>query len=170
MREPLRQHRRLSGAVIIPAAFGALAAFAIAALGSTLTDTGPWYQALTKPAWTPPDAAFGAIWTLIFALWAASAVLAWRAAPDNRTADALVGVFALNGAFNIGWSLLFFRMHRPDLALVEVFLLWASIAALIALTARVSRTAALLLLPYFIWVGIAALLNWEIVRLNPALP
>jgi tryptophan-rich sensory protein len=163
----MRQPPRLSGAAIIPAAFGALAAFAIALLGGTLTDTGAWYQSLARPSWTPPDAAFGAIWTVIFALWAASAVTAWRAAPDNQTADVLVGVFALNGAFNIGWSLLFFRMHRPDLALIEVFLLWASIAALIALTARVSRAAALMLVPYFLWVGVAAFLNWEIVRLNP---
>lgn len=161
-----RASLRLNGAGLVPALVGALAALLIAMLGSTLTDTGSWYRALAKPAWTPPDAAFGAIWTVILALWAVAAVAAWRAAPDSRAADQLVGLFALNGFLNIFWSLLFFRLQRPDLALVEAALLAASIIALIIACRRHSRRAALLLLPYLLWVGAAALLNWEIVRLN----
>jgi tryptophan-rich sensory protein len=167
IREAGRSGIRLTGAGLVPAAVGALAALLIAFLGSTLTDTGAWYRALEKPAWTPPDAAFGAIWTVILALCAIAAVAAWRAAPDSRSADWLVGLFALNGFLNIGWSLLFFRMQRPDLALVEVAFLAASVIALIVTCGRHSRLAAVLLLPYLGWVGVAALLNWDIVRLNP---
>jgi tryptophan-rich sensory protein len=154
-------------ASVVPAIVGALAALFVAFLGASLTDTGPWYQGLAKPAWTPPDAAFGLIWTLIFAGWAAAAVAAWRSARTHREAEAIAGLFAFNGFLNILWSLIFFRMQRPDLALLEVALLWLSVAALVWVCGRVSRLAGLLLLPYLVWVSVAAFLNWEIVRLNP---
>ena len=64
------------------------------------------------------------------------------------------------------WSLLFFRMHRPDLALIEVAALWASIAALILFQLRRSPLSAALLAPYLIWVSIAAALNTAIVQMN----
>ncbi|WP_448582651.1 TspO/MBR family protein [Thermaurantiacus sp.] len=166
IRQAGRSRFRVTGAGVVPAAIGALAALFIALLGVTLTDTGAWYRALAKPSWTPPDAAFGAIWTVILALWAMAAVAAWSAAPDSRRADWLVGLFALNGFLNIGWSLIFFRLQRPDLALVEIVFLAASVVVLIIVCGRYSRRASLLLLPYLAWVGVAAMLNWGIVRLN----
>jgi translocator protein len=153
---------------IAPVAVAAIAALIVAGLGATITDIGPWYQALRKPDWTPPDAAFGAIWTLIFTLAAISAVYAWRAAPTSRAAGWVAGLFALNGFLNILWSLLFFRMQRPDWAFVEVAVLFASIALLIVYTGRFSRVSALLLLPYLVWVGIASVLNYQVIALNPA--
>lgn len=78
----------------------------------------------------------------------------------------MVLLFVLNIAFNLLWSLLFFRLQRPDWALFEVPLLWLSIAALMAGLAPLTRTAAWLLLPYLGWVSFAALLNLAIVRLN----
>jgi tryptophan-rich sensory protein len=62
--------------------------------------------------------------------------------------------------------LIFFRLQRPDWAMAELVLLWLSVAALISVSSRHSRLAALLLLPYLAWVSIAGLLNWEVVRLN----
>lgn len=158
---------RARPAILVPALVGAVAALFIAFLGSTLTDIGPWYRALAKPDWTPPDAAFGLVWTLVFAGWAAAAVLAWRAAPNHRTADGLIGLFAFNGFLNVLWSLLFFRLRRPDWAMVEVLLLWVSVLVLLIACWRQSRLAGLLLLPYLAWVAVAAALNWEILRLNP---
>ena len=76
-------------------------------------------------------------------------------------------LFAVNGVLNAGWSILFFALRRPDWALVEVFLLWLSIVALILGIRRHSRTAALLLIPYLAWVSFAGILNWTIVSLNP---
>jgi tryptophan-rich sensory protein len=67
---------------------------------------------------------------------------------------------------NVFWSWLFFGQKRPDWALAEVVLLWASIAALVYVLHPVSRRAAAALLPYLAWVTFAALLNLEIVRLN----
>jgi tryptophan-rich sensory protein len=158
--------RRRAGrirAVLVAAA----AAMAVAIIGGSMTELGPWYRALAKPAWQPPDPAFGVIWTVIFALAAASGAIGWRNAADLATREWVVGLFALNGFLNVLWSLLFFRLHRPDWALIEVAALWLSISVLILFLARVSRTASALLAPYIIWVSIAAALNYEVVRMNP---
>jgi tryptophan-rich sensory protein len=144
----------------------AASALAVAAIGGTLTRIGPWYRALKKPVWTPPDPAFGVIWTTIFALTAIAGVLAWRGAGRSATREQLIGLFALNGFFNVLWSLLFFTLQRPDWALIEVSALWLSILVLILVCGRLSLIAGLLLAPYLVWVSIASLLNFEIVRLN----
>jgi tryptophan-rich sensory protein len=150
-------------AVVVAAA----SALAIAAIGGSLTTIGPWYRHLHKPAWTPPDAAFGVIWTLIFALATVSGVSAWTSARSQIRREWLIGLFALNGFLNVLWSLLFFRFERPDWALIEVAPFWLSIAALILFIWRFSRLGSLLLVPYLVWVSIATLLNFNIVHLNP---
>ncbi|WP_264048814.1 TspO/MBR family protein [Methylobacterium flocculans] len=149
-----------------PTLVAAGAALLVALAGGLLTTTGPWYHALRRPAWKPPDWAFGPVWTTIFTLTAISAVLAWNADASASARAALVGAYVVNAVLNIAWSGLFFRLRRPDWALFEVVFLWLSIAALILVTARVSSGAALLLLPYLAWVAVAALLNRAIVRLN----
>ena len=140
-------------------------AFVVALAGGLLTTTGPWYHALRRPAWKPPDWAFGPVWATIFTLTAVSAVLAWTGAGASDRA-ALVAAYAVNAVLNIAWSGLFFRLRRPDWALIEVVFLWLSIAGLILVTARISGFGALLLLPYLVWVAVAAVLNRAIVRLN----
>jgi len=156
----------VNGKVLRPIAVAALAAVFVGALGGTITDLGPWYQGLEKPDWQPPGPAFGIIWTTIYALTAAAAVITWRRAPKGAEREWLIGLLALNGFLNLLWSLLFFRLHRPDWSLVEVALLWLSIVALIIFTARHSRLAGVLLTPYLIWVSLASVLNFEVVRLN----
>jgi tryptophan-rich sensory protein len=152
---------------LTPVFVGAGAAIAVAAVGGTLTDLGPWYQGLVKPAWQPPGPAFGVIWTVIYALSTASAVTAWRAAQRPATRDWIIGLFALNGFLNVTWSLLFFRLRRPDWAMVEQAPFWLSILLLIAFLWRISRVSSLLLTPYIAWVTIAGVLNLAILRLNP---
>ena len=149
-----------------PVVAGAAAAMVVAGLGGAITDLGPWYKALRKPDWQPPDWLFGPAWTLIFALAALSFIVAWRAAPDRRSRAWIVALFAVNGLFNILWSAFFFRLQRPDWALVEVCLLWLSILMLIVALARMSRLASRLLMPFLAWVTFAALLNLAVVRLN----
>ena len=142
------------------------AALLVAILGGAATDLGPWYQALTLPAWQPPGPVFPIVWTLIYALTATSAVLAWRSAADEKTRLAIIGMFCLNGALNVTWSILFFDLKRPDWALVEVIPFFASILVLIVFLWPRHRLASFLLLPYVAWVSVAAALNWEVVRLN----
>ncbi len=151
---------------LAPMLVAAVAATLTAIMGATITDIGPWYRGLQQPEWAPPDFAFGIIWTLIFSLCAMAGATAWRAAPDQKTVEAMIGMFALNGFLNILWSLLFFRLYRPDWALIEVAFLWTSVLVLTLSIRRYSTTAALLLLPYLLWVTIAALLNYQVVQLN----
>ncbi|MGE0329409.1 MAG: TspO/MBR family protein [Ramlibacter sp.] len=149
-----------------PVVFAAGAAMAVAGLGGLMTDIGPWYLSLKQPAWKPPDWAFGPAWTVIFALAAASGVAAWRSAPSRADREWLLALFALNGFLNVLWSLLYFRLRRPDWALLEVGLLWLSVLLLMGVTGRYSRKASLLLAPYLLWILFAAALNWATVRLN----
>lgn len=143
----------------------AVAALCIALLGGLATEIGPWYQALKQPSWKPPDWAFGPAWTIIYACTALAGVRAWLAA-DAAGRRTVVMAFAVNGVLNVGWSLLFFRLHRPDWALMEVGLLWLSVLALVIVCGRQSRRAGLWLLPYLAWVAFAASLNAAVVQLN----
>jgi tryptophan-rich sensory protein len=143
-----------------------LAAVAVGALGAAATDLGPWYRDLVKPAWQPPDWAFGPAWTVIYALGALSAATAWNAARDRATRQRIVLLFGINALLNVLWSELFFGLHRPDWALWEVVLLWLSVLALIVATRPISRTASWLLLPYLAWVTFAGILNLAVVRIN----
>jgi len=151
---------------IFPVFVAAILAGIVALLGATITDTGSWYQALVKPGWAPPDAAYGIAWTAIYGCTALAGVTAWLAAPSWREREWIIGLFALNGFLNILWSLLFFRLHRPDWAAIEVVPLWLSVAMLIGLSERHSRASAVLLIPYLLWVGFAGYLNLAIVELN----
>ena len=145
----------------------AMAAMAVAGLGALVTDLGPWYYSLQEPFWKPPDWLFGPAWTVIFTLAAVSGYLFWVRSPRAGADQARVlALFAVNGLLNIAWSMLFFRLHRLDWALLEVVLLWLSILGLIYLTARTSKTASLLLLPYLVWVSFAGCLNLAVLRLN----
>jgi benzodiazapine receptor len=127
--------------MIIPVTVATIAALCVAALGATITDLGPWYQALAKPDWNPPDVVFPMGWTVIYALITVAGITAWRAAPTSAAAEWVIGLFALNGFLNISWSLIFFRLQRPDWAFFEVLLLWISILAMILYCGRFSRKA-----------------------------
>ena len=144
----------------------AVSAFGTAALGGLVTEIGPWYRALRKPPWQPPDWLFGPVWTLIFSAIAVSMVLAWKPAATPGARAALVAAFGVNLALNVLWSFLFFGRKRPDRALVEVVALWLSIVVLIAVVRPRSSLGAWLLVPYLMWVSFAAVLNRAIVRLN----
>ncbi|GJE54666.1 MULTISPECIES: TspO/MBR family protein [Methylobacterium] len=153
----------------VPPLVAAIVAVLVAVAGAVATTTDAWYGGLRKPAWKPPDWAFGPVWTVIFALTATAGVLAWNGDPSPVARGALIAAYGVNIVLNIAWSVIFFRMRRPDLALVEVVLLWLSILALVLVTGRVTLVAALLNLPYLGWVSVATFLNLRIVQLNPRL-
>lgn len=133
-------------------------------VGGIATRIGPWYYALCKPSWNPPNWLFGPMWTLIGALAAWSAAAAWTVAPEAHAR--ILWLFGINAVCHMAWSPLFFTLERPDWSLAEVPLLWLSILALIVGLAPLSPLAAWLLVPYLVWVSVAAVLNLAIVRLN----
>jgi tryptophan-rich sensory protein len=138
--------------------------FGVSALGGRAAAgaLAEWYPMLRKPPWTPPGWVFGPVWTLLYPLVAVAGWLAWR---EGR---ARLGplVYLLQLALNAAWPWFFFGQRRIDLALACVAALWIAILATIVAFWRVSRTAAILMLPYLAWVGFAAALNHAIWRLN----
>ena len=138
----------------------------VALLGGLATEIGEWYEGLNFPSWRPPNWLFGPAWTLIFLLTATSGVLAWEQAPDDGARVRLLALFAINAVLNIAWSPLFFKLRRPDWALVELVFLWLSVLSLVVAVGAISTSAAALLLPYLAWVSFAGFLNWRMVELN----
>ena len=144
----------------------AMAALAVAGLAAGLTEIGPWYRSLVQPSFKPPDIWFGPVWTLIFVSAAAAGAKAWQDTPDRASRYWLIGLFALNAGLNSMWSLLFFKLQRPDWALLEIGFLWLSIVALMWTMKSYSRVASALLLGYWLWVSFAAAINYATVQLN----
>ena len=134
--------------------------------GGLLTTIGPWYRNLKKPSWQPPDWLFGPAWTLILGLAAWAAILAWDGAVSNADRTAIILLYSINFICHLLWSPLFFTLKRPDWSLIEVVFLWASVLALCIGLRPFSVLASWLVVPYFIWVSFAAVLNLFIVRLN----
>lgn len=150
----------------MPAIIAATSAILVALAGGLLTEIGPWYRDLRKPVWNPPDWVFGPVWSVIFLCAAIAGTFAWSGAQTPAMQVLVIALFALNGALNIAWSFLFFRLHRPDWALIENGFLWLSVLALIVALTPISASIGWLLLPYLVWVSIAFVLNWTIVAMN----
>ena len=138
----------------------------VALVGGLATEIGPWYRALQKPPFQPPDWLFGPAWTVIFALTAIAAADCWRHALSASDRQRVVVAFVANGLLNVLWSVLFFKLRRPDWALAEVALLWLSIVWLIVVARPLSARAMALLVPYLAWVSFASILNYAVVHLN----
>jgi benzodiazapine receptor len=150
----------------VAVAVAAASVTAVAVAGGLLTEVGPWYEALRFPSWRPPNWLFGPAWTLIFLLIAVGGIIAWEHARDGSARLWLGLAFAINAILNVAWSALLFKLRRPDWALREVVLLWASIVVLVLICGGLSRLSAFFLAPYLAWVTFAAFLNWRVVELN----
>lgn len=129
-----------------------------------LFQPGAWYAQLRKPGWTPPNWAFGPVWTVLYIMIAIAGWLVWREAGWGPA----IFLWAAQLVLNATWSWLFFGRRRMDLAFVDVVLLWLSVAAFAVAASPVSTTASLLFLPYLVWVTIAGALNLTVWRMNQA--
>ena len=144
-----------------------LAAFAAGAVGAIASvDAASFYAQLSKPSWAPPAWVFGPVWSTLYGLMGVAAWLVWRSPGSKGPA---LGLFGAQLAANALWSWLFFAWHRGTLAAVEVLVLLAFIATMVVAFWRTSRLAALLLVPYLLWVSFASVLTWAIWRSNPGL-
>ena len=147
-------------------AFAFALSYLTAGIGAGFTELGPWYFSLKHPEWKPPDAYFGVIWSAIFTLCAISGALAWRSAQDPNVQKRIILLFATNAFLNILWSAIYFKLQRPDWGVFEVIFLWLSILFLVMGLWNISKKAALMLIPYWVWVSIATVLNVQTVKLN----
>lgn len=148
-----------------------LIAFLGASFGAAATGVvfrpGEWYKQLDKPRWRPPDWLFAPVWTALYAMIALSGWFVWREA-GFAGAVLPLSVYAAQLVLNAAWTPIFFGLHRPDLAMVEIAMLWASILAVIVVFHPITPVAAWLLVPYLAWVSFASALNLSIWRRNPA--
>ena len=141
--------------------------FVAAGVGSIASmDAQAFYGQLVKPAWAPPASLFGPVWSVLYLLMGVAAWLVWRERPSHSV-DGALGLYLMQLAANALWSWLFFAWHQGALALGEILLLWALIAATAAAFWRISRLAGALLLPYLAWVSFASALNWVLWLRNP---
>lgn len=146
-----------------------LVVFAAASVGGFFTAPGvrDWYPLLRKPWWTPPAWVFGPVWTALYLSIAAAGFVAWRRSGFAGAKGAML-LFALQLVLNACWSWIFFGLRQPGWAFAEIVVLWGSILAAAIALYRVSRPAGWLFVPYLLWVTFAAVLNFEIWRLNAA--
>jgi tryptophan-rich sensory protein len=131
----------------------------------TASSVGTWYVGLNKPTWTPPGWVFGPVWTALYISMGVAAWIVWRER-SSSFAHAALWMFGLQLALNGLWSFVFFGLRQPGWGLVDIGLLWASLAATTFLFFRVNSTAGLLLVPYLLWVSFASMLNYSIWRMN----
>jgi len=111
---------------------------------------------------TPPSWVFGPAWATLFALMGISAFLIWRKGLDRRDVKIALGIFMGQLVLNTLWSIIFFGLHNPGAAFIEIIFLWLAIVITIVVFYKVSIPAAYLLLPYILWVSFAGYLNYSI--------
>jgi tryptophan-rich sensory protein len=162
-REPssLRVFAETLAAIVAMNALGAGAGILAGSGGDS-----EWYQRLEKPSFNPPTSVFAPVWTSLYTMMGISLSILWRARHDKSDAPPALSLFSIQLILNLLWSFLFFRWERPRAALIEILVLNLAIALTMLAAWRVSKPAALLLLPYLCWTLFAALLNGAIWQLN----
>ena len=132
---------------------------------ATTPEIEGWYKTIEKPTWNPPDSVFGPVWTTLFVMMAVAAWLVWK--PAGFTAATVpLTLFAVQLVLNVAWSWIFFGMHQPGWAFVEIVILWLAIMATTVAFFRKSTIAGSLMVPYLAWVSFASVLNFTIWQLN----
>lgn len=146
-----------------------LLSLAVAVVGGLASiEAGAFYAQLRLPVWAPPGWVFGPVWTLLYALMAVAAWLVSGTAPSRRRTIALT-LYVAQLVPNALWSWLFFRWRLGGLALADIAILWILVSLTRQTFHRQRALAALLLLPYLLWIGFAMALNYVVWRLNPQL-
>lgn len=157
-------YTKLFSAIILTEAVGVIGSF------FTTPNISSWYSNMNKSPLTPPGWVFAPVWTILFALMGVSLYLVYnKFKKEKRSITALV-VFAVQLVLNLFWSILFFGLHNPSAAFVEIVFLWLAILLTIILFFRISRPAAYLLIPYILWVSFASYLNYSFLILNNTNP
>ena len=124
-----------------------------------------WYKTLNKPFFNPPNWIFSPVWISLFLLMGISQFMVWRRQDHPKFKTALI-FFFVQLILNILWSIAFFGLRSPLLGFINIILLWIAILLTIQYFLKVSKFAGVLLLPYFLWVSFATLLNFFLWILN----
>ncbi len=133
---------------------------------ATQSSVETWYAALNKPSFNPPNWLFGPVWTVLYILMGWAAGLVWSRGLHHKWVKTALYHFGLQLLLNGSWSIVFFGLREPFWAFWVLIALLVMIALTIKWFRIVSKTAALLMIPYLAWVLFAGVLNLAIVRLN----
>lgn len=144
------------------------ACFFVAFVGSMVTIPAipTWYAGLQKPFFTPPNWLFGPVWTALFLTMSIAAYTVWRKGIHTPGVKTALAMFTVQLGLNFLWSLFFFGLHQPLLAFIDIMALWVAIFLTIQAFFKISRTAAMILVPYLAWVSFAVILNLAIILLD----
>jgi tryptophan-rich sensory protein len=162
--EALMKHEFRLNYFLIP-----LLTILVAVVGSELTRIGiddGWYAFIVKPKWVPAGQTIGSVWTILYFLATASALIFWNRSKRTKRFWITTSLFLFNALCNMIWPLFFFALHRMGIALIDAALITLSVLLLICYLWNLSRPAAFLLLPYLLWSSFATYLNFTIWRLN----
>lgn len=150
---------KLTLCILIPLSIGAIGGIA------TATSINTWYMALIKPSFNPPNYLFGPVWTMLYILMGISFYLILQS-PKNELRKKAIIVFCVQLFLNFWWSFLFFKFQLLGIAFIEIIMIWISILTMIILFFKINKTAAILQIPYLLWVSFASVLNGAIWILN----
>ena len=125
-----------------------------------------WYASLKKPAFSPPNWLFGPVWITLFLLMGISLFIVWRKGSDTPLVRNGLMIFGVQLIFNVLWSVAFFGMKSPLGGLIVIVILWIAILLTIIQFSKISELAAVLLIPYIVWVSFASILNTSLYLLN----
>lgn len=134
---------------------------------ATQSSVNDWYTTLNKPSFTPPNELFAPVWTALYILMGISAGIVWSKGYHHIWVKTALYHFVFQLLFNALWSIVFFGLKNPLLGLVVILALLILIMLTIKWFRIISKPAAYLLVPYVLWVGFAAALNYKIWELNP---
>jgi translocator protein len=132
----------------------------------TASSIPTWYATINKPSFVPPNSVFGPVWVILFFMMGIALYLVWMRGLENRAVKKAMRIFFIQLALNTAWSIIFFGIKNPGLALLEIIVLWVAIAWTIIEFYKISRPAGLLLVPYILWVSFATALTYSIWSLN----
>lgn len=126
-----------------------------------------WYPTLNKPFFNPPNWVFAPVWTVLYIMMGIAGGLVWnKQETDEKNVMTAFKYFIIQLALNAIWSLIFFNLHNPLLALIEIVLLWLMIYETYNQFKKIDSKAGMLLLPYLAWVSFATILNGAVWWLN----
>ncbi|OGH59342.1 MAG: TspO protein [Candidatus Magasanikbacteria bacterium RIFCSPHIGHO2_01_FULL_33_34] len=149
-------YKRLSISLILPQLTGIIGSF------FTVSAIPTWYTTLVKPSFSPPNWLFGPVWVTLYFLMGISIYLIWQKV--GKTKD--FWLFWTHLFFNAIWTMVFFGLRNPGLALINIVILLCLIVVLIIRFWKIKKTSAYLLMPYLLWVTFATVLNYSLWYLN----
>lgn len=143
---------------------GILVCLTLGMASGYIVNTGhsSWYLGLNKPIFNPPNWVFPITWGFLYALMGVVLGKIWKI---RNYKPKLLACFIFQFIFNLLWSPLFFYFHKVEYALYDLILLWISLLYFMVLSLKI-RHVFLLMIPYFLWVSFALLLNFSIYFLN----